>query len=135
MAPRKKRLQGGVSAIPTESFADLAFLLIVFFLLATTLQQTDGFLAEIPAGQAAEESSEDTMPTVRILPDGLRWDDEPVTIPELRLFLRDLALPERAEEERVIILQASGEVEYQRYFEVMALISASGGAIAIMEGD
>lgn len=129
---RKKR-RGGVSAIPTESFADLAFLLIVFFLLTTTLQKTEGFLTDIPAGEASDETEDDTMPTVSLLADSIQWEEATVSLLELRQHLIDLRLRERPEEERIVILQATGVVDYQRYYEAMALITAAGGVIAIME--
>jgi biopolymer transport protein ExbD len=136
MRLRKKRSKGGVSAIPTESFADLAFLLIVFFLLTTTLHHREGFMTDIPAGEVGDPSEEDTMPTVTLHEDQILWDDNVVTVAELRQHLLDLRLRERSEEERIVILQAVGEVPYQPYFELMALIASSGGVVTIVrEGD
>ena len=43
------------SEIPMASLADIAFLLIVYFMLATTFQTTFGFETEVPQGEKAAE--------------------------------------------------------------------------------
>jgi biopolymer transport protein ExbD len=56
---------------------------------------------------------------------------------ELRRRLAALHLHRKSEDEKVVLLEAHGDVEYQSYFDVMASISAAGGVTAILqeEGD
>ncbi|MFP4259872.1 MAG: ExbD/TolR family protein [Opitutales bacterium] len=135
MPTRKKKQNPERNRIPTESFADVAFLLIVFFIIVTTLQQTDGFLTDIPGGEASDEASEDELtPTVRINSDGtINFNDETVDLPTLRQQLLDLDLPSKSGDERVVMLESDGTSTYQIYFNVMATITQTGGAIAIVE--
>lgn len=137
MATRKKRQNPERNRIPTESFADVAFLLIIFFILVTTLQRTDGFLTDIPGGETAEDATDDELtPTVRIAADGrLYFNDEVVDLPTLRRQLADLDLFSKEGDERVVMLESAGTSTYQLYFNVMATISQTGGAIAIVEED
>lgn len=132
---RRRKKNPERNRIPTESFADVAFLLIIFFILVTTLQRTDGFLTDIPAGETSEETTDDELtPTVRLGEGGrLLFNDEETTLAGLREQLRELDLFNKEGDERVVLLESDGSSLYQDYFAVMAIITQAGGALAIVE--
>lgn len=117
--------------IPVSSFSDIAFLLIIYFILATTLARMTGVVAEIPSGKKAETKKE-TPRNVQLAADAIRFNDEPVDIPELRRRLTALNLRQKTGEDKVVLLEAVGDVKYETYFDVMATISAAGGVTAIL---
>lgn len=122
--------------IPVSSFSDIAFLLIIFFILATTIDKITGFLGDLPAGQRSEDTQTDKAPSIQLHNDRLVLDDRDLDLPSLRKALQDLKLRERKEEKlRVVMLEAIGPIPYQRYFEVMSAISAAGGVVAIVKED
>jgi biopolymer transport protein ExbD len=59
-------------------------------------------------------------------------DDKGITMDELRERLAGLKLETKSNNERVILLDAEGSINYQQYFEVMACISSAGGVIGIL---
>ena len=132
MADRRKRRRKkpGTPDIPVGSFSDIAFLLIIFFILATTLSQLSGFMADIPAGEKSDKQQQ-TTPTVQIFGSRIVWNRDDVNVLQLRQRLRDMDMAKRKDSDRVVILEAGGNVDYQTYYDVMATISASGGIIAI----
>lgn len=115
--------------MPVGSFSDVAFLLIIFFILTTTFQKTTGFLTEIPSGAKGEAQEKTT--TVALHEDKITLNDESVTIGELRRRLKELRLDQEEGDAKMVLLTATGDVKYQNYFETMATISAAGGAIVI----
>ncbi len=115
--------------MPVSSFSDIAFLLIIFFILTTTFNQATGFLADIPAG-AKGEAQEKTV-SVALHDDKISLNDENVDILTLRRRLREMKLHEKEGDARMILLTAAGAVTYQDYFEAMAAISAAGGMVVI----
>ena len=119
------------SRVPTESFADIAFLLLIFFILTTTLIKTQGFLTEMPAGQKSEEEPEKTA-TVLVEPDSITLNDEPVTIGELRAALAKMNLHAKTGEDKAVLVEAKGQVTYETYFPVIAGITAAGGEVVIL---
>ncbi len=128
--PRDKQ-RFGLEDVPVASFSDLAFLLIIFFILTTTLVATRGLLTEFPAGERSEKQEKKT--TTVCLRDGrLTLNETEVDLAKLRAELAALKLHERAGEDKVVILEAAGKVEYQDYFEVMAAITQAGGSICII---
>lgn len=123
--------------IPTDSVSDIAFLLIIFFILTTTLSKLTGFTAELPSAAASQQQtkSESKTPTVQLANGKLLFDEKEVSLATLRDRLLDLRLANRQGEERIVMLEAAGKVDYQTYYEVMAAISAAGGVVAIVEED
>ena len=118
--------------IPVSSFADIAFLLIIFFILATTLAQLTGMVSEIPAGKKAEKKEEKTN-TVQLMPgEKIRFNEHYTAVTGLRKRLRDMNLHNKMDSDKIVQLEAIGNVEYQTYFEVMTAISSAGGVTVIV---
>jgi biopolymer transport protein ExbD len=117
--------------------SDIAFLLIIFFILTTTLTKLSGFTAELPSAAANQQqaTSDAKTPTVQLANGKLLFDEREVSPAALRERLLDLRLDKRQGEERIVMLEAAGKVDYQTYYEVMAAISAAGGVVAIVEED
>jgi len=129
--PRRERRRYGLDEIPAASFSDIAFLLIIFFILTTTLAATRGFLTEFPSGERSDEPQKKTT-TVAIRDGKITLNDAQVALPQLREELAALRLHERTGDDKVVILEAAGRVEYQDYFDVMAAITQAGGVICII---
>lgn len=132
------RRRADTDDLPVSSFSDIAFLLIIFFILVTSLEQFAGFQASLPAGdQSAEQVDAEEMPTVKVHDSRITLNEETVSAEQLFQRLAAMNLAERAsDEDRIVIIEASGRVPYQVYYEVMAAISGAGGVIAIVqEGD
>jgi len=116
--------------IPTESFADIAFLLIIYFILAASISQDWGFRTDIPAGQKATEATDEK--SVLLRDDGIFWGDRNVSIDQLRGELVGLKLTERDANSRVVQFEARGNVAWQQYYEVLAAIEQAGGIPGIL---
>ncbi|HUT31881.1 MAG TPA: biopolymer transporter ExbD [Planctomycetota bacterium] len=128
---RRERHQFGLDDIPVASFSDIAFLLIVFFILTTTLVATRGLLTEFPSGERSEKQEKKT--TTVCLHDGkLTLNDAEMDLPRLRQELADLKLYDRTGDDKVVILESAGKVEYRDYFAAMAAITQAGGTICIV---
>ncbi len=130
----KKRKKRRESEIPVGSFSDIAFLLIIFFILTTAFVNNLGFDTEIPSGEKSEEKKE-KMTTVKLHHNEIRLNDseKKLTIPQLRRRLDKMKLGEKKkDQDKIVVLEPSGKVPYQRYYEVMHTIKEAGGVIAIL---
>lgn len=119
-------------AIPTVSLIDISFLLIIFFILTTTFQKGTGFVTDIPGGEKGMVQQQQKTPTIGLRANKIIFNDESVTMQELRKKLADLRLDQQTGDGKVVLLEASENIPYQDYFETMAMVSAAGGAIAIV---
>ncbi|MFM9194476.1 MAG: ExbD/TolR family protein [Planctomycetia bacterium] len=124
--------------IPTDSVSDIAFLLIIFFILTTTLSKLSGFTAELPSANASDKQAAKTdakTPTVQLGNGKILFNDQEVSVATLAERLLDLQLAGKQGEDKVVLLEAVGKVDYQSYYEILAAISAAGGVVAIVEED
>ena len=127
-----KRKQLGQEAIPTTSLADMMFLLLIFFIMTTTLTRVTGFVTDMPSGSKGQKAQEDKTPTVTLRDDRLMLNDKDTSIDGLRTYLQSLHLDQKTGDGKVIIVSSAGKVTYQTYYETLAAIQACGGVVAII---
>ncbi|MBT3200221.1 MAG: biopolymer transporter ExbD [Phycisphaerales bacterium] len=115
-------------------FSDIAFLLIIFFILTSTLSALMGNKLDIPAARENPSKSKVEQPTITLSPEMLAWgkQQEDVTLPELRAKLMDLDLPKKPQGKRVVILDCAPQTSYQKYFEVVMAIEEAGGVLGMI---
>ncbi|NDC63218.1 MAG: biopolymer transporter ExbD [Planctomycetia bacterium] len=134
--PLARRKEKRDLEIPTDSVSDIAFLLIIFFILTTTLTKLSGFTAELPSTDASKQEAAKTeakTPTVQLANGKLLFNEQEVPMAVLKDRLLDLRLGSRQGSEKIVLLEAAGKADYQTYYEAMAAISAAGGVVAIVE--
>ena len=136
-----KLLRGGAKKhrsgeIPVGSFSDIAFLLIIYFLVATTLMKVKSVTADMPSGEATSQSSaDDNTPTINLVGTEIRYKDKVVSLAVLNERLAALNLREKEGDKKVILLEATRATPYDVYFKALAAISSNGGIVAIVEED
>ena len=119
--------------IPVGAFSDIAFLLIIYFIVATTLVKVRTVTADLPSGEKQADAQIDKTPTVILRGPNIFFSDTKVTIEGLRNRLDMLELPEKEPNKRVVMLESTDDTPYETYFQVLATISASGGVVALVE--
>lgn len=127
-----KKRQLGDGDIPVASFSDLAFLLIIFFILTTTFQKATGFLTDIPSGMKSQVAQQEKTTTIALHEDQISLNDEKVSMAELRRRLRNMDFKAKLGDTKIVLLTATGKVKYQTYYDTMSTITAAGGVIAII---
>ena len=95
------------------------------------LVKTQGFTTDFPSGQKSEKPQEKTA-TIALRDGKIALNDKEVDVAQLRADLKALRLDTRTGDARVVLLEATGKVDYQTYFEVMAAITEAGGTICIV---
>ncbi len=116
------------------SFSDIAFLLIIFFILVTSLTKQLGFLSELPAGEQSQQKSEKTT-TLNMRDGHMTLNDSPITMDELDNKLTGLNLAQAQGDKKIVLIEAVGQVSWQEYFEVMSKINAAGGVAGVVKED
>ena len=119
--------------VPTSSVSDIAFLLIIFFILTTTMEKLAGIVSEMPSGKRSEVQTQDKTPTIQLHESKIMWNEKAVDMTTLRDELQRRNFREAQGEKKVVLLECSGDnVQYQMFYEVLAAINGAGGMVAIV---
>jgi biopolymer transport protein ExbD len=131
----KKEKKNRDMAIPTDSFSDIAFLLIIYFLVATTLIKVKSITADLPAGEKSTQAQSEKTPIINLRGEEVFFNDKKTSMKELNERLAALELAKQEAEKRVIMLESAQGTPYENYFQALAAISAHDGVVAIVENE
>lgn len=130
MAKNKRRFKGG--DIPTSSMADIAFLLLIFFLVTTTIDMDKGLGIVLPAeGEEIEVRTENILNCLINSTGQVLLGDEPVKISDISQVVRKKI---QANSNLIISVKAHGKSKYKDYVSVIDQLKlANATRISIAE--
>lgn len=141
----KRKSRPPLTDIEVGSFSDVAFLLIIFFILTTQIAAFKGTIVDIPSGEQKNETKkkEDEKKQLTIFLTGnfvrvAMGDTAPAAVSFEDLKARLLAENYYARpkmEDRFVILQTGDDVSYDTYFKTVMMINDCGGVLCLMEGE
>ncbi len=119
------------------SFADIAFLLIIFFVLTTTFIVPAGSRLEVPAASADPTKAEEKQLTIALTGQDILYGPraEKMTIEELRRALIAENFRAKPPDKRIVVVNPTPDVPYSLYFEVVTAIHSADGVLALIEED
>ena len=134
-----KKRQGDIEPDLT-SFSDIANLLIIFFILTTTLARPWGRQVDMPSAATPpqQQNQQSDTPTINLMKDritvsdGSKEGEKEVTMNELKQFLWKKNFPKMDEKHKNVSVETSDDVSYERYYQVVTAIAAAGGVVAIL---
>ncbi|MFT4549811.1 MAG: biopolymer transport protein ExbD [Pseudoalteromonas tetraodonis] len=117
---------------PASSAAtDIAFILMIFFLVCASVQPGTGREQTIPRSEEEDQSQQSQNIEVSISPGAVVVDGEPIPTHRLRRKLEAMLAGKEKEEDRVIIVKSSPRVQYQHWISVTTIIEQAGGIITL----
>ena len=133
-----KKRQGDIEPDLT-SFSDIANLLIIFFILTTTLARPWGRTVDMPSAATPpqEQREQSDTPTVNLMRDRITIaeggdGEKEVTMNELRQYLWRKNFPKMDDKHKSVSVETAADVPYERYYQVVTAIAAAGGVVAIL---
>ncbi len=104
--------------IPSASMADIAFLLLVFFLSTTTFSLELGLLLQLPGQQSeVKRISRKNIRVIKTLADGsVTMGNEFVTVPEIRGRIEEKI---RENDKLVVVIETHPQARYETYVAVL----------------
>ena len=126
---RKRRFKGG--EIPTSSMADIAFLLLIFFLVTTTIDMDKGLGMVLPAeGEEIEINKKNILNCLINSTGAVLLGGEPVEVKNLSRTVRQ----KLAENDKLIISvkahKAANYLDYVRVIDQLKMANATRISIA-----
>ena len=132
---RIKRRSSGTLILEITPLIDVVFLLLIFFMLATTFNERSAFKIDLPKSTVAKTKS--TLKDVQILVDKekniyLKYSDNTGKTQnekiDLASFVRIVSEKLNNSESKDIIISADKTIDYGFIVEVMSLLKESGAS-------
>ncbi|WP_336153867.1 biopolymer transporter ExbD [Fusobacterium polymorphum] len=132
---RIKRRSGGTLVLEITPLIDVVFLLLIFFMLATSFDERSAFKIDLPKSTAAKTKS--TLKEVQVLVDKdrnvyLRYTDNSGKSQNEKLdltsFISVVSEKLNNSENKDVIISADKDIDYGFIVEIMSLLKESGAS-------
>lgn len=120
--------------IPTASLADIAFLVLIFFLVSSTIDVDKGISLVLPAKGETKDIRKENISNLLVNAQGeVLLDDQIVPIPMIKTVVRE----KLAQNDKLIIsVKTDRETSYDVYIKVMDQLKQAGAKrISLAEPD
>ncbi|MFQ6615234.1 MAG: ExbD/TolR family protein [Fidelibacterota bacterium] len=128
----KRRIKAG--EIPTASMADIAFLLLIFFLVTTTIDMDKGLGLVLPPKGEQKEVPKKNISNLLINAKGeVLLDKEPIQVRNIKRVIKEKLA---ANDKLIVSVKTHPMTKYQDYIDVLdQLKQAEATRISIAESD
>ena len=117
---------------PSSAATDIAFILMIFFLVCASVQPGTGREQTIPRSEEEENQTQQSNNIeVSISPGAVVVDGEPIPTHRLRRKLEAMLAGKQLEDDRVVIVKSSPRTSYQHWIAVTTIIEQAGGIITL----
>ena len=117
---------------PSSASSDIAFILIIFFLVCASVQPEDGHDQKLPRAEPKEEEQKQTKNLeVSITPNSIVLNGSPLNESNFPDRIRKELDERKREEDRVVILKSSPQTPYTRWIAVSQIIDQAGGLLTL----
>ena len=132
---RIKRRSGGTLVLEITPLIDVVFLLLIFFMLATSFAERSAFKIDLPKSTAAKTKS--TLKEVQVLVDKdrnvyVRYTDNSGKSQNEKLdlasFVSVVSEKLKNSESKDVIISADKDIDYGFIVEIMSLLKESGAS-------
>ena len=117
---------------PAGASSDIAFILIVFFLVCASVQPEQGRPQEIPKTEEEPENKEENKnPEVELTRTIVILNGDPLSDKAFPPRLNGLLAGKREPGDRVVMLKSKPDVSYERWILFTGLIEKAGGIVTL----
>lgn len=125
----KRSNDGGVLAVPTSSMGDIAFLLIIFFMLTSKFMQESHVKCEIPSSPDVQKI-DDKPVSVMVDEDGKVWLQGQESSPEaLKVMVEELRGDNK---DFTVMLKIHKNLASKQYSNVIKKLAEAGAKVAFV---
>ena len=118
---------------PAHATGDIAFNLIVFFLVCASVQPESGRKQEIPRADPKEEKSQQSENIeVSLTRTTVAINGAPVRLENFQEQLLSLLRGKRNAAERIVVVKSKPETPYEFWIQITDVIEQSGGFVTLL---
>ena len=111
---------------------DIAFILIVFFLVCASVEPEDGRSQTIPRSEKNKERNNSQTIEVGLTPATVTIDGTPYHQEQFESRIQQLLSEKKTESERVVVVKSQADVPYEHWIAMTELIEKAGGVVTLL---
>lgn len=117
---------------PASSSSDIAFILIIFFLVCASVQPETGITQSLPRTEEQEEKKKQSKNLeVSITPTTIVLNGSPLQLPEFSQRIAAALQTKKRPEDKVVVVKSTPETPYDHWIRVSQAIDDAGGVITL----
>ena len=111
---------------------DIAFILIVFFLVCASVEPEDGRSQTIPRSEKSEDQKNTQTIEVGLTPATVTIDGTPYHQDQFQGRIQQLLTQKKTESERVVVVKSQADVPYEHWIAMTEVIERAGGIVTLL---
>ena len=111
---------------------DIAFILIVFFLVCASVEPEDGRSQIIPSSEKNEDQKNSLTIEVGLTPATVTIDGTPYHQDQFPIRIQQLIEQKKTESERVVVVKSQADVPYNHWIAMTEIIEKAGGIVTLL---
>jgi biopolymer transport protein ExbD len=117
---------------PECASSDIAFTLIIFFLVCAAVQPETGMSQALPkAEEKSEERQQSKNLEVSITPTSIVLNGSPLQLPEFTRRIAAELKTKTREQDRIVVMKSAPETPYPAWIRVSRAIDSAGGILTL----
>ena len=117
---------------PGCASSDIAFTLIIFFLVCAAVQPETGVPQTLPKTEAnAEKRDQSQNLEVSITPSSIVLNGSPLQLPEFATRIAAELKQKSREADRIVVVKSSPDTPYPKWMQVSQVIDNAGGILTL----
>ena len=122
---------------PASASSDIAFILIIFFLVCAAVQPETGIAQVLPKTEEKKDKQEQSKNLeVSITPTSIVLNGSPLKLPEFSQRLTAALKQKTRDADKIVTVKSSPDTPYPLWIEVSQAIKAAGGILTLeLESD
>ena len=128
------KLQRGKMLVdpPASASSDIAFILIIFFLVCAAVQPETGLSQALPKTEEKEEKREQSKNIeVSITPTSIVLNGSPLQLPEFTRRIQAALQKKTRDADRIVVVKSAPNTPYPTWIRVSQIIEQSGGILTL----
>lgn len=117
---------------PSSSMNDIAFILIIFFLVCASVEPEDGRTQIIPSSEKNEEQNNTQSIEVGLTPSTATIDGTPYQKEQFKGKISQILSQKETKSERIVVVKSQDDVPYEHWIAMTEIIEKSGGIVTLL---
>ena len=117
---------------PASASSDIAFILIIFFLVCAAVQPETGLSQALPKTEEKEEKREQSKNIeVSITPTSIVLNGSPLQLPEFTRRIQAALQKKTRDADRIVVVKSAPNTPYPIWIKVSQIIEQAGGILTL----